>query len=513
MNRQLSLKALSDASKIWDILVIGGGASGLGIAVDAAKRGHKTLLIDRGDFASGTSSRSTKLVHGGVRYLKAGQIKLVLSALKERGYLLKNAPHLVHGLNFIIPCYAWWEKPFYAIGLSLYDYLAGKRGINRTRILSNFATQTTSPGLCAEGLRGGILYADGQFDDSRLAIDLAATANRLGAQLVNYAELLTFVHEESRLKAAFIRDRETGQEYCVRAKTIINATGVYSDQIRRLDDPQAKPMVSLSQGAHLVLPRFFFPRDTALMIPSTSDGRVLFAIPWHKHVLLGTTDTATQDYSDEPRPLEQEVDYLLTHAAKYLSKAPTRSDVLSAFAGLRPLVKHAGVKSTAKLSRDHSVVISKYGLISLTGGKWTSYRAMAEDTVNQAEKVGKLPRRPCMTQSLKIYGAQNEHALRKAVLVQEEPELAEPLIEGLPYTAADIVYAAKYEMARSVADCLSRRTRILLLEAKRSLEIAPLVAKLLAKCLNKDEAWEQSQVEAYAKLAEGYILEDLENTL
>ena len=525
MNRDAMLQALTAGSEPWDIFVIGGGATGLGIAVDAAARGYRTALVEQSDFAKGTSSRSTKLIHGGVRYLQQGNVGLVLEALRERGLLTQNAPHLVHHLSFIVPNYTWWEAPFYGVGLKIYDLLAGKLGLGPSEHLSREATLQRLPTLEPKGLKGGTIYYDGQFDDARLAICLAQTAADSGAVLINYLQVVSLLKRNGLVRGVAVKDLESGQEHELNARVVVNATGVFSDSVRRMDEADAEPMIAPSQGIHLVLDKSFLPGDSAVMVPKTDDGRVLFAIPWHGRVLIGTTDTPVSEAQLEPRPLPEEIEFLLTHAARYLTKDPKPSDVLSAFAGLRPLRKMGEMKDTASLPRDHSVSISKAGLVTISGGKWTTYRKMAEDAVNQAAMVAGLEERPCPTANLRLHGWRNgEGKPRPArgagevwegygtdaaclqALVKEHPGLNELLHPNLPYRGAEVVWAVRQEMARTVEDVLSRRTRALLLDARASLEIARKVARLTAKELGRDHPWEQDQVKSFRELAGGYLL-------
>ncbi len=383
-----------DPDTVWDFIIVGGGATGLGIAVDAASRGFKTLLLEQSDFAKGTSSRSTKLVHGGVRYLAQGNIGLVIEALRERGILLKNAPHLVRNENFIIPNYSWLNGIFYSIGLSVYDLLAGKRSFGRSRLISRKELIRRIPNIKQKGLKLGVLYHDGQFDDARLAISLALTAIEQGATVLNYFRVSGLTKEGDKISGVVATDQETGIQFTLKAKTVINATGVFVDEILMMDEPEARPMVQPSQGIHLVFDKSFLGPHDALMIPKTKDGRVLFAIPWHDRTLVGTTDTPLNAHQLEPKALEEEIQFILDTAADYLTRIPTRKDVLSVFAGLRPLAAPQGDKQkTKEISRSHKLIVSDSGLITITGGKWTTYRKMAEDTVNLAIGVGKLPYR------------------------------------------------------------------------------------------------------------------------
>jgi glycerol-3-phosphate dehydrogenase len=513
-----SLLARLDDREPWDFLVVGGGATGLGTAVEAASRGYRTLLVERHDFAKGTSSRSTKLIHGGVRYLQQGNVSLVLEALHERGLLLRNAPHLVHNLSFVVPNYDWWEGPFYGVGLKLYDMLAGKMGLGPSRFLSREETLELIPTLEPEGLRGGVIYHDGQFDDARLAITLLRTLLDLGAAALNYMPVVALLKEGGLVRGAVIRDAETGAEREVHAKVVVNATGVFSDDLRRLDEPGCEPILAPSQGVHLVLDRSFQPGASAILVPHTDDGRVLFAVPWHDRVIVGTTDTPVDESAPEPRALPHEVEFLLTHAARYLTRDPAPGDVLACFAGLRPLVRSGEASRTAALARDHTLLISPSGLVTITGGKWTTYRRMGEDAVSQAAVLAGLPEVPSGTAELRLHGwsAEVEPTADQAVygadaaalarLSEERPEWKEPLHSRLPYRACEVVWAARHEMARTVEDVLARRTRALLLDARASAEAAPTVARLMAAELGKDAEWAAAQVEAYRELARGYWL-------
>lgn len=463
------IDALADRSARWDILIIGGGATGLGCAVDAASRGYRTVLLEQHDFAKGTSSRSTKLIHGGVRYLKQGNIKLVRESLRERALLLKNAPELVKLIPFVLPNYAWWERPYYGIGLGLYSLLSGSksRHLTRAEVLQRLPT------LKADELRGGIEYADGQFDDARLAIALARTAAENGAIIANYMPVTAV-----RKQQVIARDIESGAEFELSAKVIINATGVFCDALRQMEEPGANTMIAPSQGAHIVLDRAFLPGQAALMVPRTRDGRVMFAIPWHDRVLVGTTDTSVTEVSLEPKPLSQEVDFLLEHADQYLAKAPSRVDIKSAFAGLRPLVKTAQTRNSALVPRDHSIVVSQSGMVTVTGGKWTTYRNMAEETVDRAEQVAGLVHRACKTAALPLKN-------------QPEP---------------DVESAVRKEMARTLEDYFARRTRALILDARATLEAAPKVAAIMANELSKNEQWQRDQLDSYRELVQGYLV-------
>lgn len=499
----------------WDMCIIGGGATGLGVAVDAASRGFSTLLVEQYDFSKGTSSRATKLVHGGVRYLQQGNIKLVMEALHERGILRKNAPHLVKDQQFIVPNYKWWEGPFYGIGLKVYDWMAGSLGLGKSRLLSREETLDLAPTLDAEGLRGGVLYHDGQFDDARLAIELAKTAAGQGAVLLNYCKADGLLKEDHRVAGVNITDTISGKTYTVKARTVINATGVFTDSVLKMDDPASEPIIAPSQGVHLVLDKAFLPGEAAILVPHTDDGRVLFAVPWHDKIIIGTTDTPVAKPDIEPRAFPEEIDFILQQIGRYLERVPEKSDIRSVFAGLRPLVKGSS-KKTAELARDHLVIVTDSGLITITGGKWTTYRRMAEDTVNTAITRGGLSEKTCVTASLPIHGAMetdlsdplhfhgtDARAIRD--LVAADPRLGEKLHSRLPYILAEIVWAAREELCMTVEDALSRRTRSLLLDARAAIECAGTVATLLAAETGQDSHWQEQQIAAFSALAADYL--------
>jgi glycerol-3-phosphate dehydrogenase len=521
MNRDEMISRVARRNTPWDLVIIGGGAVGAGVAVDASTRGFDVLLLEREDFGKGTSSRSTKLVHGGVRYLEQGNISLVMEALKERGLLLRNAPHIVHDLPFVVPNYSWWEAPFYGIGMKVYDLLAGKYNFGRSKVLSLEETLERLPTIQQDGLRGGVLYHDGQFDDTRLLTHLLATAVDHGATVANYAEVTAMLKDaDGFLSGLVFEDRESHEKHTVNAKVLVNATGIFTDATRRLAQADVKPMVTPAQGIHLVLDRSFLRGDNAIMVPRTSDGRVLFAIPWHDRTLVGTTDTGIDHPSYEPLAFEEEIEFVLDTAREYLSRPPSRSDVLSIFVGIRPLVSApgGGEGKTSALSRGHTIHIDDSGLMTVVGGKWTTYRHMAEDCVDHAITLGSLRETPCVTADLPIhgfhrqaeklgklsvYGTDAQGILRVA---DERAEFAAPLHPALPYIAAEIVWSVRNEMSRSVDDALARRTRALLLNARAAIEIAPKVADLMAAELGRDPAWVQSQVESFTKLAKQYIL-------
>ncbi len=518
MNREHFLEVLT-TRKQWDVAVIGGGATGLGIAVDASLRGFSVVLFEAFDFCKGTSSRSTKLVHGGVRYLAQGDVFLVMEALKERGILLRNAPHLVKDQTFIIPADRWWEGPFYTIGLKLYDLLAGKWSFGRSVFLRRKLARMALPSVLPQRLKGGILYHDGQFDDARMGIALAKTAAAHGACLLNYMPVVDFLkNDHGKLSGLKVQDSESGKTFDVYARCIINATGVFADSLRKMENPQAKKLIRPSQGIHIVLNASFLHGTNALMIPKTDDGRVLFAIPWHGKVVVGTTDTPVEQVSIEPSALDEEIDFILRTSARYLVRKPLRKDILAVFAGLRPLAAAEGQEQkTKEISRRHKLEISDGGLITITGGKWTTYRRMAEEALDFAIKNGLLPFRRCITKKiplhgyvkqpdwsdpLHIYGAE---AGSIRVLMKEIPEGERFLHPDFPHTVAEVIWAVREEMARTVEDILARRTRMLFLDAEAALQCAPSVAEIMAAELRKDTAWIENQIQSFREVASHFV--------
>lgn len=521
VDRNTLLKALSDKDKEWDIIIVGGGATGLGTALDAASRGYQTLLLEQADFTKGTSSRSTKLVHGGVRYLAQGNIGLVREALYERGLLLKNAPHLVKNLSFIIPNYHWWEGIFYTLGLGIYDLMAGKLSFGKTRHISKKKLLQQLPGVKSKGLHGGVVYHDGQFDDARLAVNLAQTCLEHGATVLNYFKVTGLIkNDQQKVSGVIATDIETGITYHLKAKVVINATGVFVDDLLQMDAPEKRPLVRSSQGVHLVIDRSFMPSAEALMIPKTEDGRVLFVVPWHDKLVVGTTDTPLDEHSLEPKALESEIDFILNTAAQYLTKAPERKDVLSVFAGLRPLAAPQDNSSkTKEISRSHKLIVSESGLVTITGGKWTTYRKMAEDTVDMAAKTAGLRPKSCKTKELPIHGSinttnWNDHLYVYGsdredllALINENSRWADKLYPRYDYLQAEVIWAVRYEMARTVEDVLARRVRLLFLDAQAAIETAPLVASLMAGELKRGDAWQKEQADSFRNLAGAYLLQ------
>lgn len=509
------------ANPYWDVIIIGGGATGLGIAMDSTTRGFKTLLLEQVDFAKGTSSRSTKLVHGGVRYLAQGNIDLVKEALYERGLMLKNASHLVSNQSFIIPNYKWWDNFFYTVGLKIYDLLAGKLSFGKSVRISKKETEKRLQTIKHEYLKGGVVYHDGQFDDSRLAVNIAQTSIEQGATVLNHFRVKQLLKNDKGLLSGVIgEDTETNISYNLDAKVVINATGVFTDEVLKMDDAFAKNIIRPSQGIHLVLDKSFLPGNDAIMIPKTNDGRVLFLVPWHSRVIVGTTDTLLDSHSLEPKALDTEIDFILETANSYLTKQVRKKDVLSIFAGLRPLAAQKDKsEKTKEISRSHKIMVSDSGLITITGGKWTTYRRMAQDTVNKAIELGKLPDAKCNTKNLLIHGANgtidkshylyiygsDQNGIKQ--LIRETPELGDKLHSRLEFTKAEVVWAVRNEMARTIEDILARRVRVLFLDAKAAIEIAPLVATILAKELNKGDNWRQQQISSFIEIANQYVIE------
>ncbi|MBS1814249.1 MAG: glycerol-3-phosphate dehydrogenase/oxidase [Acidobacteria bacterium] len=504
----------------WDVLIMGGGASGLGAAVEAATRGYRTLLVERDDFAKGTSSRSTKLVHGGVRYLEQMNVTLVLDALRERGYMLQNAPHLVHRLSFVVPIYEWTGMPYYGVGLKAYELLSGKLSFGKSEMLSKKEATRRLPTVKTEGLKGGIQYWDGQFDDSRYAVALMRTFEDNGGIALNRVAAVKLIDENGKVAGVELEDTETKQHYVAKAKVVINATGAFTETMLHMDNPSEAPVLSISQGTHFVLPTEFLPSTDALMIPKTADGRVLFAIPWHEKLVVGTTDVAVPEASREPHATQGEQEFLVDHIQKYMGRRVTGSDVLSMWSGLRPLVRDGNASgATSKLSRDHRVLISRTGLVTLTGGKWTTYRKMGEDTINKAAASAGIKSAPSVTVGLKLHGWATEASLSGAddsekvygsdlaavrALGASEPGLDDRIHPRLPYRRREVVWAARYEKARTTEDVLARRTRALFLDSAAASEAAPEVARLLGRELGRSEAEQQSDATAFQAVAAGY---------
>jgi glycerol-3-phosphate dehydrogenase len=519
MNRRKIVEELKKNSDIvWDIIVIGGGATGLGVAQDGASRGFKTLLLEQSDFAKGTSSRSTKLVHGGVRYMAQGDLLLVMEALHERGIMLKNAPHITFNQEFVIPVYTFWDVLMYTVGLKFYDLLAGRLSMGKSYFISREKTLARLPQLKSDGLKGGVVYHDGQFDDSRMALALAKSCIDKGGIVLNYFKVTRILKDGTdKINGVSATDLETGEEFNLKSRLVINATGVFADEVARLDNPHSKPTIKPSQGVHIVIDKSFLNSDSAIMIPKTTDGRVLFAIPWYNEVVIGTTDTPLDTISLEPVALDKEIDFILQTAEGYLVKPPRREDILCVFAGLRPLAANPdNPASTKEVSRRHKITLSHSGLLTIIGGKWTTYRRMAEETIDRAIKDGFLEDAHCVTTKLKlttlssnstsgrlhIYG---DSSIEIRKMISENPATGFAIDPRLPYTRAEIIWICRNEMPFNVEDILARRTRSLFLNAKASADIAPEVAGLMANELGYDKNWENEQVESYNQLIRNYI--------
>jgi glycerol-3-phosphate dehydrogenase len=514
------LRLLGAQSEAWDVVVIGGGASGLGAAVEAASRGYRTVLVERLDFAKGTSSRSTKLVHGGVRYLEQLNITLVMDALRERGHMLRNAPHLVHNLQFVVPAFDYFSLPYYGLGLKIYERMSGRLSLGPSKFLSQEQTLAMLPGIAREGLRGGILYHDGQFDDARYAISLLRTFQDLGGTAINYVEAVGLLKRDGKTVGIQARDCEEDTCFDIQAKVVVNASGVFTEEILAMDGVAAESLLAVSQGTHFVLPHSFLPGSSALMIPKTTDGRVLFAIPWHESTIVGTTDVPVDEASVEPHSLATERNFLLEHISRYFGRRPSSNEILSMWSGLRPLVRKGGGK-TSELSRDHTILVSKSGLVTVTGGKWTTYRRMGEDTIDHAAQVAGMKKVTSRTLDLKLHGwDENSEELEESERVygsdlplvrklsEDDPTLDRPLHSRLPYRLREVVWATRYEMARTVEDVLARRTRALFLDARAAIEAAPVVADLLAKELGRSDAWRDRDLQQFIELANGYIYQE-----
>ena len=515
MNRDLNIKKLSEKEIKWDIIIIGGGASGLGAAVDSASRGFKTLLVEKSDFAKGTSSRSTKLIHGGVRYLQNGDISLVIEALKERGVLKKNAPHLIKKISFIIPSYNWWSNSFYGIGLKIYDMMAGKLGLGKSTILNKEETLKLIPNVKKKDLIGGVIYHDGQFDDSRMAISLAITAEKKGATLLNYFEVTNIKKKNKLINGIIVRNKINNKIYEIEGKVIINATGVFSDEIIKMDSVNRKKMIKPSQGVHIVLDQKFLKSQHAILIPHTSDGRVLFAVPWNNYVILGTTETQLNQIIDEPVALKEEIEFILKNARKFMADKPTKEDIKSVFAGLRPLAADSDEKNTKEISRHHKIYVSESGLVSILGGKWTTYRKIAEDAINTSISIGGFEEIKCITENLQIHGHESNpdwddplhvygkdaKSIRKLNLKKGNKSLSNHLY----ISPNQIIWSLKNEMAIKLEDILARRTRCLFLNVKETIKIAPKVLDIMTKYLKKDNNWKKREFSNFMKISKSYI--------
>jgi glycerol-3-phosphate dehydrogenase len=511
------LRTLSNTSEPWDVLVIGGGASGLGAAVEAASRGYRTLLIERFDFAKGTSSRSTKLVHGGVRYLEQMNVTLVLDALRERGHMLRNAPHLVHDMSFVVPAFSYSSLPYYGFGLKLYERLSGSLSFGASKLLSRSKAMAMLPGVASEGLRGGVLYHDGQFDDARYIVALLRTFQELGGTAINYVEATGLLKRDGKIVGVQVRDCEADARFGLQTKVVVNASGVFAEEILEMDGEARGSLLSLSQGSHFVLPRSFLPGNAALMIPKTADGRVLFAIPWHGVTVVGTTDEAVESASPEPHSKSSERRFLFEHITKYFGRKPKVEEILSVWSGLRPLVR-SGHGKTSKLSRDHKVLVSQSGLVTVTGGKWTTYRRMGQDAIDRAGDVAGLPKVVSRTLDLKMHGwsedvldaAEHERVYGADLALIQALSTADPSLDALlhprlPYKLREVAWAVRYEMARTVEDVLARRTRALFIDARAAIEAAPLVADVVARELGRSAEWREKDLQDFYAVAESYV--------
>lgn len=520
MKREEQLNQLNDTEKVWDVVVVGGGATGLGCAVDAATRGFSVALFEREDFAKCTSSRSTKLVHGGVRYLQHGDVMLVLEALRERGRMKANAPHLVKDQAFVISNYSYWENFLYFCGLTFYDMLSFGFGYGRSRFISAKKVLKYLPTSVEKGLKGGVVYHDGQFDDARMAVNLAQTCVENGGCVVNRTAVKKILHDAAgKVAGVEVEDMESGKVYTVKAKSVINAAGCFVDDIMQMDEPEMQKMVKPSQGVHIVLDMKFLQSDYAIMVPKTSDGRVLFAVPWHDKVVVGTTDIPREHAESEPRPLEEEIDFILGTAGLYMNPAPTKKDIVSVFAGQRPLAapKKEG-KSTKEISRSHKIIVSDNNLITITGGKWTSYRLMAEDTIDKAIEMGLVPNKKCRTTKFRIHGYRPNPDLTNHMyvygsdepaildMIKKEPALGEKIMPNEDYTVAEVIWAVREEMARTVDDVLARRVRLLFVNARDAQAAAEKVAVIMAKELGRDQAWIDAQVKEFVEISSHYYV-------
>ncbi|MFP4288712.1 MAG: glycerol-3-phosphate dehydrogenase/oxidase [Bacteroidales bacterium] len=519
MQREKILQQIEQFNDEYDFIVIGGGATGIGIALETSTRGYKTLLLEKTDFTKSTSSKSTKLLHGGVRYLAQGDVGLVREACMERGRLLRNAPHITKNQDFVIPTFGWFDEVKYTVGLKMYDLLAGSLSLGASKRVSKKKALEKIPTMKPETMTAGVVYKDGQFDDSRMAVNVLQSSVENGAHVLNYAAVKQLTRsEQGKINGVVFEDEETGTAYTVKGKAVINATGVFADSILQMDKPGSRKTIRPSQGVHVVLNRSFLPGDHAIMIPETDDGRVLFAVPWHGKVVVGTTDTPMDKPAIEPVALEEEIKFILETAGKYLVKAPKRTDVLSIFAGLRPLAapKEDGSK-TKEISRSHKIVVSDSHLFTMIGGKWTTFRKMAEDMVAKVEKVKNWKKTQSKTRNFKIHGYKTDIDLNDPMyvygtdkekileLARSESGMDQMISESLPLMKAQVVWAVREEMARTTEDVLARRIRCLFLDARESIRVAAVVTSIIAKELHRDQEWEEQQVKNFTKMAEKYL--------
>jgi glycerol-3-phosphate dehydrogenase len=503
-------------TKQFDVVIIGGGAVGLGAGLDASSRELKTLVIEKYDFAKGTSSRSTKLLHGGVRYLAQLHFNLVKDSLREKERLYNNAPHLTKDCEFIIPCYKYFDMLFYRAGLFLYDVLAGFPKGHTSGFLSKAALIKKYPNIKQQGLVGGIVYHDGIFDDARLALSLSRSIIALKSFAINYCEAIDFIKENGKIVGVVVKDRLSGEEFTVSSSCVLNATGIFSDEIRNIDQPNSPAIVQQAQGVHIVVDKKHFNSAESLLIPKTDDGRVLFTVPWHGEVLVGTTDTKVEESKIEPVAFKEEINFIIGNINKYLEKPITEKDILSIYAGIRPLIKQDS-SNTSAISREEKMVLSQSNLVSVIGGKWTSYRRMSEKVVdfliaNKLVKAGKSN-----TANLQLHGflkreyveILDDHIRQygsdlKILKTLEGNE--EKIHPKMPFTKAQVLYALRYEQAQTVDDVLARRTRALFLNAKYAKEAAQTVAEIMAKELGKNQAWIKEQVAYFEDVAKNYIV-------
>ncbi|MBK8518160.1 MAG: glycerol-3-phosphate dehydrogenase/oxidase [Saprospiraceae bacterium] len=498
MNRDNQLHQIENTT-LWDIVVIGGGATGLGSALDAASRGYKVLCVEKTDFSKGTSSRSTKLIHGGVRYLEQGNFSMVKHALQERWVLLNNASEATKKLSFVLPVYSWWQFFYYGLGLMLYDFLSGKFSIGKTRLMNKESVLKKIPDLHTDSLKGGIRYFDGQFDDSQICIALARTAISQGATVVNHMAAESFIYQDNKISGLNLRDTLINKPYTVHCKTTINATGVFVDKVMNKDTPHHESLVSPSQGIHIVIHKKFYMSQHAMLIPKTTDGRVLFAVPWHDQVIIGTTDSKTDLILEEPVATKEEINFVIENFNSYMTHHLTLHDIQSVYAGLRPLVKKKNITSTADLVRDHTIVVSDSGLVTITGGKWTTYRKMARDVVNRAIRTSSLHYERSQTKSLHLIIKTNEDTTNQSVIIHPD----------FPYTTSDVHFAIDEEMACTLEDILARRVRLLFLDAKAAMKVAPDVCKILQTRFNHSDEWYKSELETFYLTAKKYLPENI----
>ncbi len=502
----------------YDIIIIGGGATGSGIALDASYRGFKTLLLEKNDFSEGTSSRSTKLVHGGVRYLEAAfkkldinQFNLVKEGLKERSRLLKNAPHLCSRLTLVTPMYKLWELPYMFAGLTMYDLISGKRGLGRSSIVFKNKMISDFPSIKKKGLVGGVKYYDGSFNDARLNISLLQSAKKYNCDCKNYHEVNGFIYKDKKISGLRVKDSINDKEFEVHAPIIINATGAFSDEVRLLDDKNTKKLLDISSGIHIVLDKKYLPSKEGLMIPKTQDGRVLFILPWMGKCLVGTTDEPTK-LSGHPEVAEKDIEYILKHLEIYFDLKIDKKEILSSWSGIRPLVAVDKNASTSSIVREHLIVKSNSGLVSIIGGKWTTYRKMAEEVVDYVISEYDLEKKECGTKKLKLVGSENFTKELKVDSLDEEtskhlicmygdkadevPKCVSKIKKLHPrysYINAEVVYSIREEFVKKPIDFLVRRSNIALIDIEVAKEMLDTVLDIMQKELNWDDEKVQNE--------------------